>query len=379
MDSVSEDILKYIELKVNIEKEAKEITILFADLVGSTHYMSSSMIADGLVRIFVHNNCISNITSEFNGTVVKFIGDAVMVTFDSPYDAINAAISINNELSKINLHPRIETKIGIHKGKVWFFKYRPNDPPDPQGEVVNVAYRLTTIAKGSQILITEDVITATEKQFKTISHEEFIPRGMNKEYLIHALEFDNCESNISKPTYTSYINDSAKELLDKARKALSDSDYKSAFNYAISVLNFDAKHPEACYIAGAASVMDNNNIDEGINALMMLLRYNITHYIARYMLGHLFRIKYEQTGNREFLKEAVTQLKKSLEFCKKSRYEDIFYEYKAKAHLVYCLVLLGGENDIIEALSLCDMSNAAQGYEKLFHYWMCANEGRKIR
>ena len=70
-----------------------------------------------------------------------------------------------------------------------------------------------------------------------------------------------------------YIDKEIARTLEQARQAFSQSDYRSASTLADNVLQKDPKHPEACYIVGAAAKMDTDkDIEDGIKALEKALK-----------------------------------------------------------------------------------------------------------
>jgi len=138
--------------------------ILFADLCNSTSIKLKMGFYEGLNLTRIHNKIITEIISNFNGEVVKYIGDCVMARFnylsakDVTPDAINAAIRIQEELRAYNARYRknadfkIESKIGISFGQVINFYGN-----DPQGPCVDETARLECLAKPNQIIVSSSL------------------------------------------------------------------------------------------------------------------------------------------------------------------------------------------------------------------------------
>jgi class 3 adenylate cyclase/tetratricopeptide (TPR) repeat protein len=139
----------------------KTVTVLFADLVGSTA-LGERMDAEVLDRIKARFFDASRAAIERRGgTVEKFVGDAVMAAFgipqaheDDPLRAVEAAEEIRGALAPLReeLGVELEARIGIDTGEVLA-----GDPSAGQGfatgDVVNVAARLEQSAAPGEILI----------------------------------------------------------------------------------------------------------------------------------------------------------------------------------------------------------------------------------
>jgi class 3 adenylate cyclase/tetratricopeptide (TPR) repeat protein len=107
-------------------EERKLVTVLFADIVGSTEMGLShdpEVIRDVLGRAF---ESASAILREHGGTVEKFIGDAVMAVFgvpaahdDDPDRAVRAAFAIRDKIAGADPGggPRLRVRIGVNTGE----------------------------------------------------------------------------------------------------------------------------------------------------------------------------------------------------------------------------------------------------------------------
>ena len=131
-----------------------EAAILFVDL---TSYTSLAQVHgdevaaevldrfDGLVRSLVHGH---------RGTLIKQIGDAFMLTFNDPADAVRFAIELEQKAASEEHFPAL--RVGIHAGPVL---YRVGDYV---GNTVNIASRITSAAMPNEIVVTEPVAKEAE-------------------------------------------------------------------------------------------------------------------------------------------------------------------------------------------------------------------------
>ena len=76
-----------------------EVAILFADVVGSTQLYDKFGDSKASATVALCLDVMKDSTRQFNGTVIKTIGDEVMATFPTVDDAMAAASSMQSRLS----------------------------------------------------------------------------------------------------------------------------------------------------------------------------------------------------------------------------------------------------------------------------------------
>lgn len=136
----------------------KDISIIFTDLKGSTSLYEriGDLNAFSLVR--EHFDVLGKVVGANAGAIVKTIGDAVMGSFMTPYDAVKAALEMRRAVQTLNKKQErkdIILKIGIHKGASIVVNL--NERLDYFGQTVNIASRVQQLAEAGQIYITPDV------------------------------------------------------------------------------------------------------------------------------------------------------------------------------------------------------------------------------
>jgi class 3 adenylate cyclase len=132
-----------------------EVAILFADVVGSTQLYdkfgdtkASQTVADCL-------EVMKEATQQFNGTVIKTIGDEVMSTFLTVDDAMGAAVTMQSRITADNKQEdriKVSIRIGCHFGPVV------QEQNDIFGAAVHTANRMTSQAKARQIVISGETV-----------------------------------------------------------------------------------------------------------------------------------------------------------------------------------------------------------------------------
>src|SRR5580693_5778965 len=146
----------------------RSISIIFADLVGST-VLGESLDAEALRYVTDrYFETMRAAVERHEGTVEKFIGDAVVVLFgvprvreDDALRAVRTAADMRSELGALNndlqrdLAVTLQIRIGVNTGEVIIGERRAGGSA-ATGDAVNVAARLEQAAGPGQVLIGDD-------------------------------------------------------------------------------------------------------------------------------------------------------------------------------------------------------------------------------
>lgn len=179
-----------------IRRSARPVTIMFTDIVDSTRYWDMAGDLHGRMMVNQHNRLAFPVIRKFKGKIVKTIGDAVMASFDSPENALCAAVGIQQALAEYrarNENFHLEIRIGIHTGKALVEKN------DVFGDTVNIAARVEAETEANEILISK----ATKDQFESakyalIPKTSFIPKGKTEEISVYMCKWENLPSQIEE-------------------------------------------------------------------------------------------------------------------------------------------------------------------------------------
>jgi class 3 adenylate cyclase len=134
------------------------LAILFADISGSTRLYE--ILGDVAARTKVAD-CLEMLTAvikQHNGTVIKTIGDEIMCTFPTSEDAANAACEMHEMLEDDITEQTaagpisLSIRVGMHFGPAIL------EAGDVFGDAVNVAARMASMAKGNQIITTQNAV-----------------------------------------------------------------------------------------------------------------------------------------------------------------------------------------------------------------------------
>jgi class 3 adenylate cyclase len=115
---------KILTSRSALEGERKQVTVLFADMVGF------ATLAESLDPEIVHdliNRCFERMTAEvhrFEGTINQYTGDGVMALFgapiaheDSPRRAVHAALGIQRAIRDVAQVPQAEAALAQVEGR----------------------------------------------------------------------------------------------------------------------------------------------------------------------------------------------------------------------------------------------------------------------
>ncbi|MCB1196431.1 CHASE2 domain-containing protein, partial [bacterium] len=184
--------------------EEKVLTVLFTDIAGFTRISESIPPTELVTRLNEYTTLMSDIILERNGTIDKYIGDAIMAFFGAPVEmadhsekACAAAILMQRALTELNTRwetegkPPFDTRIGIHTGKmvVGNMGSRNKFNYTVLGDSVNLGARLEGANKfyGTGIIVSEAVTRQIGYQFITRMLDRVKVVGKEKAVAIYEL------------------------------------------------------------------------------------------------------------------------------------------------------------------------------------------------
>ncbi|HXT00807.1 MAG TPA: RDD family protein [Elusimicrobiota bacterium] len=141
--------------------ETRHLSILLTDIKGFTDKTSHKTRADIQAMLDEHRAIVLPILEGAGGRLIKTIGDAFLMTYDSPTNAVLAGVAVQEALAKRNEgkspDDRLEIRIAINAGEVNLAE------GDVFGEPVNITARIEGIAEAGQVYFTEAVYLAMNK------------------------------------------------------------------------------------------------------------------------------------------------------------------------------------------------------------------------
>ncbi len=157
--------------------ERREVTILFSDIIGFTRFSESHRPEEVVAMLNEYLDAMTDIVFRWEGTLDKFIGDAIMVFWGAPLmqedhaeRGLRCALHMLQRLGELQEKWRSEGKnplgvgIGINSGEVLVGNIGAEGKKMDYtviGDHVNLASRVETLTRkyGAKILITEYTLT----------------------------------------------------------------------------------------------------------------------------------------------------------------------------------------------------------------------------
>jgi class 3 adenylate cyclase len=137
------------------------LAIVFTDIKGFTERTSRQTLEENQRLLQVHHALLAPIFRAFGGRIIKSIGDAFLVTFESPTQAVLSGIAIQDRLWHHNrtvVEPeQLHVRVAINVGEVRV------ESNDIFGEPVNIAARVEGITEAGEVYFTEAVYLAMNK------------------------------------------------------------------------------------------------------------------------------------------------------------------------------------------------------------------------
>ncbi|MDX1405881.1 MAG: adenylate/guanylate cyclase domain-containing protein [Woeseiaceae bacterium] len=177
-----------------------EVAILFADVVGSTQLYDKYGDTKASETVAHCLEVMKDATYQFDGTVIKTIGDEVMSTFPTVDDAMGAAAQMQSRISAESEEDEdripVSIRIGCHFGPVV------QEQNDIFGAAVHTANRMTSQAKAKQIVMSGATVEQmTEKwQAQTRQIDIATVRGRIDEVALYELLWQPDEATSMVPT-----------------------------------------------------------------------------------------------------------------------------------------------------------------------------------
>lgn len=141
--------------------KTENLAIIMTDIVGFTEATASQSRSAIDVLLATHNRILLPIVRRYSGRHIKSIGDALLLAFRSPTDAMLCAMAMQDALYEYNRgtlkDKQIHIRIGASLGEVRVTRN------DIFGEPVNLTSRVTGVTPADEIYLSEALYMAMNK------------------------------------------------------------------------------------------------------------------------------------------------------------------------------------------------------------------------
>ena len=208
-----------------------EVAIVFADVVGSTQMYDKFGDTKASETVALCLDVMKDATHQYNGTVIKTIGDEVMSTFPTVEEAMGAAVMMQARISadtKQEDRITVSIRIGCHYGPVV------QEQNDIFGAAVHTANRMTSQAKARQIVISGGTVEHMSPELKKQTRQidvatvrgkldevalyEFLWNPEEATSMLPTIEWENQERKASKLELS--FRDQTIEVTDRRKNVI---------------------------------------------------------------------------------------------------------------------------------------------------------------
>jgi class 3 adenylate cyclase len=181
------------------QKDYRLAAIMYTGVAGFSRMMEADK--TGTIELLAyHRELIKGIAESRHGTLVKTIGDALLVDFKNTAEALRSAMAVQDALyahNKENPGFPLLLRIGLHLGDIYFFEN------DALGEGINIAARLQAFARPGCICFSQDVynLVVNKIEFKAEKLGQVSLKNTAKEIQAYEIATRNVEfdPNRDKP------------------------------------------------------------------------------------------------------------------------------------------------------------------------------------
>lgn len=208
---------------------------MFADVAGSTAMYEN--MGDDLARERISRalNALISISQRHQGTLVKTIGDEILVYFTDIDQAVFAAKSIQ-EAMEDDRSPEtvgVSIRIGMQYGSTILEK------DDVFGDTVNVAARVASMAKARQILCTQEIafkVNNPELANNMRPYDRLRLKGKNDQVDVYMFAWEEESDMTNMATTSSFTNPSRSDQVESLKLTYTGSPQTIGVNTASHIM-----------------------------------------------------------------------------------------------------------------------------------------------
>jgi class 3 adenylate cyclase len=158
------------------DAERRQLTVMFADLVGSTALSTKLDPEDMRLVIGAYHQCVAETVARFGGFIAKYMGDGVLAYFGYPHAheddaerAVRAGLALIEAVGKLRAQEPLQARIGVATGLVVVGDLVGSGEAEERGvvgETPNLAARLQGRAEPNMVVIADGTRKLLGKLFE---------------------------------------------------------------------------------------------------------------------------------------------------------------------------------------------------------------------
>ncbi|WP_349606461.1 adenylate/guanylate cyclase domain-containing protein [Cupriavidus sp. DF5525] len=192
-----------LEARGKTAGERKTITVLFADMAGSTALIHDRDPEEAYGLIAPVIEMMMEAVHYYEGYVAKSLGDGILALFGAPiahedhpqralYAALRMQAAMHRHSDRLRLEQGIslQIRVGVHTGEVVVRSIRKDDlhtDYDPVGHTIHIASRMETMAAPASILVSEATHKLAEGYFEFKALGEAQVKGIPKPLAVYEM------------------------------------------------------------------------------------------------------------------------------------------------------------------------------------------------
>jgi adenylate cyclase len=171
--NIVEEMMQKGSEKLVLGGEKRKVSVLFCDIRGFTSLVEKEKVETVVPLLNEYFSAMSEVIFANNGTLDKFIGDAIMAVYGAPLEmkegplaCVKTALEMREKLAELNKKwkkegkPTLEVGYGINTGEAIVGNIGSERRMEYTaiGDMVNVAARIEGETEGGQIFITQETL-----------------------------------------------------------------------------------------------------------------------------------------------------------------------------------------------------------------------------
>ncbi|MGO9310590.1 MAG: adenylate/guanylate cyclase domain-containing protein, partial [Spirochaetia bacterium] len=208
----AESTLGQAKLEFKHRRESTQIlTVFYIDIVDYTGKSEGLQPTDMMKVIKAFEDIVGSAIDEYQGRIVKKMGDGILAYFKSPVGATVAALTVQKKLAEYSAMrvglEKIQARIGLNTGSVI------RKGKDIFGPVVNVAARMQSTAGNGEVFLTDATYQKIHEYVRCTKLGPITVKGIDK-----AINAYSAQELIADPAKV--VGDSLEPGLQKLKESI---------------------------------------------------------------------------------------------------------------------------------------------------------------